>query len=266
MLITYHNAGFFACCSQRLENIIDYYNNNKRLPENVDSSRQFQWYKNNSNDDVTYDYFEHYDTPKNREINVPYTQNIIFNNVQQFDNFQKLDFKNIIPIVNKYFSPQTNILDIISDLENRYNITDYENMCVLFYRGNDKITETTLSSYEEVIEKANIILSKNKNIKFLIQSDETNFIARMLNEFPNNSFFLNNDIRHVEKQNNSIDLMCKDSNYIFSKKFLAITIIMSKCKYIIFGSGNCSLWILFYRNNADNIMQYLNGNWYNSIV
>jgi hypothetical protein len=71
---------------------------------------------------------------------------------------------------------------------------------------------------------------------------------------------------HGTNTNIDMNTNLNDSNHVFSKKFLAITIIMSKCKYIIFGSGNCSLWILFYRKNADNIMQYLNGKWYNSIV
>ena len=38
---------------------------------------------------------------------------------------------------------------------------------------------------------------------------------------------------------------------------------MSKCKYIICGSGNCSIWIMFYRENANNVFQNLNGEWLN---
>lgn len=57
----------------------------------------------------------------------------------------------------------------------------------------------------------------------------------------------------------------KDKNYEFSKYYLAITIIMSKCKYIICGSGNCSIWIMFYRENNKNVCQYRKGKWHNSI-
>ena len=53
-------------------------------------------------------------------------------------------------------------------------------------------------------------------------------------------------------------------NYEFSKKYLAITIIMSRCQYIICGSGNCDIWIMFYRANNKNVIQNLNGTWYNS--
>ena len=32
---------------------------------------------------------------------------------------------------------------------------------------------------------------------------------------------------------------------------------------IICGSGNCDIWIMFYRKNSKNVIQNLKGNWYN---
>ena len=43
----------------------------------------------------------------------------------------------------------------------------------------------------------------------------------------------------------------------FTYNFIAIVIIMSKCKKIILTSGNISKFIAFYRNNSKNIHQYL---------
>ena len=37
-----HSCGFFSCCSVRLEMIINYTNKNKKLPDIVDSSEQFE--------------------------------------------------------------------------------------------------------------------------------------------------------------------------------------------------------------------------------
>ena len=65
----------------------------------------------------------------------------------------------------------------------------------------------------------------------------------------------------MKKENSSVDIKFKKTNSKFSKYYFAITIIMSKCKHIIFGSGNCSMWIVFYRGNANNIYQFLNGKW-----
>ena len=46
MIRTVRNAGFFSCCSIRLNKIVDYINLNRKLPTSVDSSQQFLWYKN----------------------------------------------------------------------------------------------------------------------------------------------------------------------------------------------------------------------------
>jgi hypothetical protein len=67
----------------------------------------------------------------------------------------------------------------------------------------------------------------------------------------------------MNKCNSTVDKTMSNDIFTFSKYYLAITIIMSKCKYIICGSGNCSIWIMFYRENANNVFQNLNGEWLN---
>jgi hypothetical protein len=138
-------------------------------------------------------------------------------------------------------------------------INDYSNICVLFYRGNDKATEVNISNYDDVISHAKRILSKDPSVQFLIQSDETDFIQRMTAVFPMNSFYFKDEIRHINKQMSSVDLINEnDTNREFSKYYLAIMIIMSKCNYVICGStGNCSIWITFFRENAKNVIHYL---------
>ena len=36
---------------------------------------------------------------------------------------------------------------------------------------------------------------------------------------------------------------------------------MSKSKYIVCCAGNCSIWIMLYRGNCDNVYEYTNGKW-----
>jgi hypothetical protein len=257
MLKTTHNAGFFSCCSVRLNEITNYFNHNRKLPEIVDSSEQFNWYKD-TNNDITFQYFDHYD---DNDINITYKSDINYNHLYQFQNYKLLDLTNICPFVEKYFSPSKYIVKLINNIETKYNIKDYNNICVLFHRGNDKITETSLCTYDSILNKANEILKTNPNIQFLIQSDETEFIERMLEEFPSNSFSFNDEIRHINKTNSTVDKIFRNSNNMYSKYYLAITIIMSRCKYIVCGSGNCSIWIAFYRGNANNMYQFLNDKW-----
>ena len=258
-VISTHNDGFFSCCSVKLFNIVEYINLNGKLPNHVDSSQQFNLYKKDQfkEKDITYEYFTYYDNIQNININYP----INYHWSYQFMNYSYLNYYTIIPIIKKYFSPSEKIIKIIKNMEEKYNLI-YDNICVLFYRGNDKMTETKLCNYDEYLNYANLIIKNNNNILFLIQSDETEFIEFMTEKFPNNSFYFNDEIRHMKKCNNSVDKLMKDKNFEFSNYYLAITIIMSKCKYIICSSGNCSMWMMFYRENNNNVYQNLNDIWY----
>jgi hypothetical protein len=255
-----HNAGFFSCCSVLLDEIIKYVNIHHSLPT-VDSSAQFKWYKpeDRINDDITYDYFEHYDNiESDTEI---FSCQIDFIQQYQFGIYSKLNYKNIQPIVKKYFSPSVEIKKIIAVMENKYTL-NYDNICVLFYRGNDKNRETLICGYDEYFKIANIILQKNPQIIFLIQSDETEFIEYFLTKFPNNSLYFKDEIRHIKKCDSTVDMEMKSTNYQYSKYYLAITHIMAKCNTVVCGSGNCSIWIMLFRGNCKNVYQQLYRQWF----
>lgn len=256
-----HNAGFFSCCSIRLDDIIKFFNKYKLLPIKVDSSKQFEWYKNGNND-ITFDYFEYY---KNVYIYPIYKNNINYvGDTDQFKDYKKIDYESICPFVEKYFTPSVGIKNLISHLETKYKITDYTQICVLFYRGNDKMTETNLCSYNDIIDKAKIIFNTNNNVKFLIQSDETEFIQKCKSIFINNICF-DNYCRHIHTNKQlSIQNLTNDKMEVFKygQYFLSISYIMSKCKYIICPTGNCSLWIILFRGNCDGVYQNKDKIWY----
>lgn len=247
-----HEGGFFSCCSVRLYCLVLFFNKYKQLPESYNTRYFYTWYKQNTTEDITFDYFEHYDKI-NEMIN--YTRNIIYHECHQYKKYQTLDLEQILPLIRKYFTPTDEIYRIETEIIQKYSL-DFDNICVLFYRGNDKITEIELPSFDEYISYANEIKKKQPNIKFLIQSDETNFINIMKLQYPNNHIIFNDEIRHIPRRNTTVDkLIFKEHNYSYSKKYLAITLIMSKCKYIICNSGNCAIWIIFYRTNVENMIQ-----------
>uniref|UniRef100_A0A6C0BK26 Uncharacterized protein n=1 Tax=viral metagenome TaxID=1070528 RepID=A0A6C0BK26_9ZZZZ len=239
--------GFFSCCSTRLEKIIEFFNLNKQEPEEVDSSDQFKWYKPMySTADITYQYFE---KQNNHTINY---KEIRFTNGYQYLNYHSLPYLDYVPFIRKYFYPSVEVKQLIKDIEEKYKI-DYPNTCVLFYRGNDKATEVTLPSYESLLEAAKQIKQQNPNVRFLVQSDETEFLQKML-ELPN-SFYFHDEIRHIPRQKATVDHFDINQNLRFSKLFLAITIIMSKSQYIVCNTGNCSMWICLYRGHTQNVFQ-----------
>jgi hypothetical protein len=252
-------GGFFSNCSKILQRVIAYFNRNKAIPDVVDCSRLFKWYKPRGKGhlDILNDYFE-----KRDELEVEYTKDVHYSIWDQFGEYKNIDYEFITPFMKKYFSPSMEIKNIISDMEVKYKL-DYENTCVLLYRGNDKVRETSLCEYDEMVEQANIIKTKNPDIRFLIQSDETEFLDEMKSTFQG-SFCFYDEIRHTPRQRNGDDhVMAKvfpDDAYEFAKYYLAITFIMSKCKHVIFNSsGNCSMWVALYRGNVDGVVQYLDG-------
>jgi len=252
-----HNAGFFSCCSVKLHTITNYINITRTFPTSVDSSAQFEWYKTPGEGDVTYKYFEHPDNISSLQSTPINT--IPYHHSYQFIDYSRLQYSKIVPIVRKYFTPSAEIYSMIRMMENKYGL-DYDNLCVLFYRGNDKVTETTLCSYNEYLSHAKVIVNKNPNTKFLIQSDETEFINFMETNLPGSIVFYD-EIRHMNKCVSTVDIKMKDNIELFSKFYLAITVIMSKCRYIVCGSGNCSIWVMFYRGNNTGVFQNLNGRW-----
>lgn len=251
-----HNSGFFSCCSYRLFKIIEYFNKKKCLPETIDTTNSFTWYKpeNRLEQDIITDYFTLTADEIEYNKNIELSQKVF--DVQFYD-YKKLYFDDFNPFINKFFTPSDDILSIVSSIENKYNLPDYKNLCVLFYRGNDKMKETIPPSYSDFFRKALELKRKNENIRFLLQSDESEFLTAMLKLFPDSIVFID-QIRHINKDCDTVDRVYYGNNYNFSKNFLAIIIIMSKCSHIICTSGNCSLWVIFFRGNANNVIQYLN--------
>jgi hypothetical protein len=256
-------AGFFACCNIRLVRIIEFINDNKKLPDIVDSSELFQIYKKicDINKDITHNFFENYDNIENIQINLPIEYNCV--GIQQCFNYADLDFKKITPLIHKYFSPSGKIKEIVNNLEKKYNL-DYENTVAVYYRGTDKKKETILASFEEFYNQIIKIININENIKILIQTDAQQFIDYI------NTKNLKNIVIIEENKTSLLDKgihfeQTQDENYNHILFFLSTILIMSKCKYIICSSGCCSIWMIMYRKHGKNTIQFLNNKWFNNV-
>tara|TARA_B100000123_G_C25736958_1_gene431920 strand:+ start:2052 stop:2927 length:876 start_codon:yes stop_codon:yes gene_type:complete len=261
-LVIFHNSGFFSCCSVKLSKIVDYVNHHKKLPLVIDSSNQFKLYKPTGykNIDVTYHYFKNYNDIKNIKISFP----INYYHKDQYKDYSKLDYKNITPLIKKIFSPSNKIKERINYLERKYNV-DYNNILAVYYRGTDKIKETKIASFNNFYEKILKIINKNRNIKILIQTDTFQFLDYIRNKNIKNIIVFKEN--KISKTNNGIhNEQSKNVNYHDMFNFLSTVFIISKCKYIICSSGNVSIWIMLFRGNNKNVIQYLNNNWYSSLV
>ena len=252
LVINDHWSGFFSCCCGRLAQIIDYCLIHKKMPEQIINNKILTWYNPKKNNDIVPDFFT-----SNNEININYE--IIFNWCfagAQYMNYTDLPLIDMYPYVQKFFAPSEKIRIIKTSLIEKYSI-NLNNSCALFLRGNDKAKECKIPAYDEYITHANTIIQSNPGVKFIIQSDETEFIDMMKNKFSNNIIFYE-EIRAISKNiKRTVDNhgQTPESNYKYALNFLAIVLIMAESKYVVCNSGNISLWIALFRGNLTDFIQ-----------
>jgi hypothetical protein len=247
--VKYTRGGFFSYCSVRLTEILQYTNANKALPIFVDSSAQFDLYRpEDVEGDVTYHFFI------SNDIDVSYTGSIRQCYDNQFKRYKELLFDQITPFISKYFSVTPEISQLANTLIRKYKITP-PNTIAVYYRGTDKGSETALGSFNEYKVKVQNVRTKEK---VLLQTDSAGFLDYMAD-----IDFLRIEENAVSYGETGIHLQNTSTvNYEAIKYFLATILIMARCKSIICSSGNCSLWLMYYRGHAKNVWQNLNNEWF----
>jgi len=259
MVFGYCDSGFFSNCNIILTHIINYFNQNKKLPNKIITYKMFNIYKTHPEQDIYNLIF------KNNDNHLSYDKEIKFNEEgfeNQFSDYKLLNLSDIQPIFKNYFMPNQIILSNVELLLNKYNINFNEDICGVFFRGNDKIKETQKPPYNEFIEKAKQLKESNPNIKFIIQTDELEFLNSFLIQFSDTIFFEEIPAISNTSNTNISRILKNDAKIRHVIDFVSIIYIFSKFKYLITTSGNCEIFITFYRNNTDNLFQYLKKNKY----
>lgn len=251
ILKTIHNAGFFSCCSIKLNDLIVFYNVYKQVPDEVDSSTQFNLYKKNKTD-ITYDYFK-----EPLDVPIVYTGPLYFHHDFQFINYNLLSLQELHPFIEKYFTPSEEIIHLQQELLSKYKIQT-ENCIGLYYRGTDKKSETIIGNFETYYDTLKEVLQHNKNSQIIIQTDSAPFLDFMKNRQENSIVIHENKTSYNEVGIHHED---RSNNYDAMKYFFATCLILAKCKYMICCTNNCSIWMIFYRQHTNNVYQFNKGKW-----
>jgi len=272
ILKTTWNAGFFSCCTDILRQLTKYHHNNKKLPI-LDSSEQWELYKDNGIDDVSIFWFGLVKSKTEGDITSEF-----FNRLTNFNEFESESFStnclypqvcnedqyipyNLInfdytnKIVDTYFTPSNKVIKLYDDLILKYNIDLSKTISVL-YRGNDKRLETNLPNYDEVLQKTLQVKSEFPNHKILIQSDEIDFCNYMTNNIP--EVIVINETKKISKSDTAIQYtLSKGERLQTALTFLSVMIIISNSSQIILNSGNVGLWVCLFRKKFDGVHQFL---------
>lgn len=265
-LFVKHNAGFFSCSSIALEDVLVYFNKYKKLPDALDRTHQYMYYKHLPYDNLIPLLFAETDAE------IPYVRDVAITGDDvwfQWSDYRLMNFEGLRPFAEKYFMPSAPVLNRVRELEKQHKI-DYDNTCGVFYRGNDKIKECGIAPYEAFVGMAREIqamsLVRNTNdgeerqLRFLIQPDETEFLD-----------YFNRHLPHVGIHPAQWLHMPKDTGAsIFMKlpheqrpehamNLLASVIMLSKCRYLITHTGNMSFWACLYRGHMSGVWQWREG-------
>ena len=252
-----NTCGFFSCCTQILQKLCEHITKSKEYPDWYDSTELFVFYKNKEVTDVPCGFFNM--SINADERNKLLTKEPFINIMFQYKQFSSISFYNLTPMINVYFKPNERVINTMNILQEKYNI-NCDNTIAIYYRGTDKHIETNLGTKEIFEEKISSIMNNNRNLKLLIQSDSQQFIDYYKEKYPD-IIFINENL--TSYKGDGIHREIKDTGLNYEKMFylMATFLIISKCKYFICNSSNCSLWISLYRGHGDNIHQYLNGEW-----
>ncbi len=265
-LIVKHTAGFFSCCSVKLHKIVEFINSYNVFPQHVNGVDLFTMYKmpEHENQDITHVFFKH---PS--EIPNPISK-INYIHEHQYIAYSQLDYNNVIPVIKTFFEPSTQIIEIVRQFENKYNI-DAANCIAVYYRGTDKISETQLDSFDRYYDKLTEVLNTNTNhnndtnCKILLQSDSAQFFDYMTYKFRDSRHSANlviiDEIAPTNTTMGAHNERTGQQNHSDIKHLLAAVLLISKCKHIICSSGNVSTWMMLYRGNATNVHQNLKLAW-----
>lgn len=236
-------VGIFSCCTVRLEEILTYYNTQHSTPKLVDCHEQFKFYKDGLETDISQDLFAVRNDVSIKWDGKPVTITDSLDE-QQFSNYQELNFKEISPFIEKYFSPTQIVLDAITDLGAASKI-DYDNTCVIRFRGTDKEAETVQPTFDEILSKALALKSINPTLRFAIQTDDSKFRSYIFDALGENCFTVEKTLWAGWDGN---------KDYI---DFYASIMLLSHCKYLITTSGNGELWMMLFRGHTNGVYQYL---------
>lgn len=242
-LIITHNWGFYSCCSVKLFKIIEYMKTHRKIPNIIDCTKQFSQYKNKHhiNVDITSHFFKFDDSIHIDNFDIQKSKD---KREMQFSDYRLINFDQMKPLIDRYFQPNDEILQRSAFIKRKYKI-NCDNLLTVYYRSTDKQMETNIPSFQTIVEKVKRVKSENPDLQLLFMTDCINANRNIGTIF--------DDVIIIQELNQN-----HSRGYEHAKWLLSSVILLSKSHSIITTSGNVANWMILYRNNADNVYQYLN--------
>lgn len=193
--------------------------------------------------------------PNHRE-NEPLTNNNIKFEMSSLFPYIEESYDSIKDIIDTWFSPHPDIIDIKKELLYKYKIKTSETLCVCF-RGTDKYKDIAETTYERFCSKVDVLMREGELSSILVQTDQEQFLDYFRDNFAKyNIIVIDENPRRTDQEQVAFKLSV-DDRIRSAQYFLATMLIMSDCKYVINHTGNVARWINLFRGGSFNTIQYM---------
>ena len=236
-IITEGGGGVTSCLSVRLHEAIRFYEANGKFPDEIDSSKQFFFYKDNQSQNVSAHILGEY-VPNNDLQIVNYSHD------WQFRMYDEIQLEDLFKLANN-ICPMSNLVgDRSYDYMHRI-----EDRTAVLYRGNDKALDVPRTHYNAMIEMAKATGSD----KFIVQTDEIDFFDFFKSKFPNSIYF--SDIPRIKKDPDAYVMPPQGYRLNFCINFLAALRAIATADKLILNTGNTGIWTMLFRGHTNNVWQ-----------
>lgn len=237
-LVIDYGTGLTSCLSVRLSEVCEYRRKHGVWPDEVDSSAQFWWYRNDGDGDLSGIFLGEYTKPDDMIESS-------FHHMWQFNWYDEIDvYSNGDLAVNKICHPSDGLTARASSLKALIIGRTY-----VLYRGNDKAKEIPPTPYEAMEEMAR----QSGSEKFFIQTDDEDFYQFFIARFPD-TITLGTLPRINSNHDRYVMPVQKKKDFAF--EFNASLMASVFANGLITTTGNTGLWAVLYRGHLHNTFQY----------
>ena len=243
-----HNAGLMSCASTTLSDIFLA----NRPIKRIRSTFGMSLYKNRALSDNWERFFRPIGKTELTSENLSNAVRAEKIHDWWSSDYSKLPLKLIQSLVDTYFVPSKQVEALQEKFVTKYSIRLQD--CVgVHYRGTDKSIEIETPSLQEFIKQTTHFLDDIKNPQILLLTDEPEAQAAFRAEFPGLVVVIN----ELEAPGGTVGAHNLDSENPEAKgqTFLAILVLVSKCKRVVTHTGNGALWEVFFRGNTAELHQ-----------
>ena len=249
-----YQSGFFSTCTVALWNISEVLHRTGEMPQQLDFSRAFRWFRNAQQTLDASDMYLLFFSPGAIDATRGLTW---LPRVRYHGLYSWIDYRRFNLVMQRYFHPSERARAFQSTWIARYDI-DLAKTIAVIYRGTDKSTEVALASPLAYVDQARKILERHPDFRILIQTDELAVRDLFVEEFGSRCFFIEDMpvSRHGVVVHELDDASLQRDRGEFGVMLVAVTELLSRAAFVVNHTGNLALWVCLWRGHSRGVVQF----------